>query len=216
MEVPDGGPAIPPAAGTVALALRPDLREALLRVPAAAAAGGPCPLVVLLHGAGGTARRAIGMLGAAGEEAPLLLLAIDAHDATWDVVRGGFGPDVAFLGAALSEVFATCPVDRERVVLGGFSDGASYALSLGLANGDLLTHLLAFSPGFAVPPATVGRPRVFVSHGTGDAVLPIDRCSRRIVPQLRAAGHDVAFHEFAGGHEVPQDVVGAALDWVRT
>ncbi len=30
----------------------------------------------------------------------------------------------------------------------GFSDGASYALSLGVPNGDLFTHIVAFSPGF--------------------------------------------------------------------
>jgi predicted esterase len=40
----------------------------------------------------------------------------------------------------------------------GFSDGASYALSLGLANGDLFTHVLGFSPGFMRVPRHVGRP----------------------------------------------------------
>jgi phospholipase/carboxylesterase len=34
------------------------------------------------------------------------------------------------------------------VALGGFSDGASYALSLDLTNGDLFASLIAFSPGF--------------------------------------------------------------------
>ena len=38
----------------------------------------------------------------------------------------------------------------------GFSDGASYALSLGAANGDLFTHIAAFSPGFMRPPVSVG------------------------------------------------------------
>ena len=64
------------------------------------------------------------------------------------------------------------------VTVCGFSDGASYALSIGLANGDLFGHVLAWSPGFVAPPEFVGRPRVFVSHGTDDRVLPIDRCSR--------------------------------------
>src|SRR3712207_8603556 len=39
-----------------------------------------------------------------------------------------------------------------------------------LANGDLFDTVLAFSPGFAAPPSRRGRPRVWVSHGTGDRV----------------------------------------------
>jgi phospholipase/carboxylesterase len=55
---------------------------------------------------------------------------------------------------------------------------------------------------------------VYVSHGRDDAVLPIDRCSRRIVPALRAAGYDVTFAEFDGGHGVPAEIAHGALDWV--
>ena len=59
------------------------------------------------------------------------------------------------------------------------------ALSLGMGNGDLVSHVAAFSPGFAAPDAQVGRPGVFITHGVDDRVLPIDRCSRRLVPRLR-------------------------------
>jgi hypothetical protein len=38
--------------------------------------------------------------------------------------------------------------------------------------------VLAFSPGFAAPMVTHGRPRVFIAHGDEDRVLPIERCSR--------------------------------------
>ena len=53
-------------------------------------------------------------------------------------------------------------VDRQRVCASGFSDGASYALSLGAANGDLFTHIAAFSPGFMRPPVSVGEQCCFV------------------------------------------------------
>jgi phospholipase/carboxylesterase len=127
------------------------------------------------------------------------------------VIRGGYGPDVAFLEQALSAVFARFAVGP--LAVSGFSDGASYALSIGLANGDLFGHVLAWSPGFMAPPDLAGRPRVFVSHGTDDRVLPIDRCSRRLVPVLRADGYDVRYEEFEGGHVVPPDVLAASLDW---
>ena len=86
----------------------------------------------------------------------------------------------------------------------------------GVTKRDLFTHLLAFSPGFAAPAGRAGSPRIFVSHGTRDAVLPIDRCSRRIVPTLRRAGYDVTYREFDGGHAVPPEVAREAADWFNT
>jgi len=99
------------------------------------------------------------------------------------------------------------------MALGGFSDGASYALSLGLTNGDLFTHVIAFSPGFMAPAHQVGAPRIYISHGIHDAVLPIDRCSRRLVPILERAGYDVKYHEFDGPHTIPPDIAREAVEW---
>lgn len=53
---------------------------------------------------------------------------------------------------ALSAVFDRHGVDPARVATGGFSDRASYALSLGLADGHLAKRLLALSPGFESVP----------------------------------------------------------------
>jgi phospholipase/carboxylesterase len=128
-----------------------------------------------------------------------------------------FGPDVEFIDRALERTFEMCDLDPARIAIGGFSDGASYALSLGLPNGDVFTHILAFSPGFTAHPSMAGKPRIFVSHGMRDAVLPIDRCSRRIVPQLKAAGYKVDYREFDGPHTVPSEMVAAAAEQlVRT
>jgi len=102
------------------------------------------------------------------------------------------------------------------VALAGVSDGASYALSLGIANGDVFTHLIAFSPGFVSPPGQQGQPRVFISHGTADPILPIDACSRRIAPGLHQAGYDVTYLEFDGGHTVPPEIANEAWNWFAT
>ncbi|HMJ54035.1 MAG TPA: alpha/beta hydrolase-fold protein [Polyangiaceae bacterium] len=114
-----------------------------------------------------------------------------------------FGPDVKFVDNALTHLFARYAIDERHMAISGFSDGASYALTLGLSNGDLFTHILAFSPGFTNPPATCGRPDIYISHGAQDNVLPIGRCSRRIVPALKNAGYPVRYHEFDGPHAVP-------------
>jgi phospholipase/carboxylesterase len=97
--------------------------------------------------------------------------------------------------------------------VGGFSDGASYALSLGIINGELFSHVLAFSPGFMAPTAQAGKPRFYISHGTEDRVLPIERCSRRIVPQLKRAEYDVVYKEFDGPHTIPADIVRESVKW---
>ena len=175
--------------------------------------GRPAPLVVLLHGAGANGADILGAVQADAEAAGAIVLAPDSRGSTWDVLRGGFGPDVRFVDEALRQTFARYSIDRARIALAGFSDGASYALSLGQANGDLFAALVAFSPGFSSPPRQVGKARVFVSHGTGDRVLPIDPCSRTIVPRLQKQGFDVRYVEFDGGHSVPASIARQAFSW---
>ena len=141
-----------------------------------------------------------------------LLLAPDSRGRTWDVILGGYGPDVGFIDRALDRVFDAYPVDAGRVAVAGFSDGASYALGLGLSNGELFRDLLAFSPGFMAPTRLGDRPRCFVAHGTADPVLPIEATSRRLIPALRRAGLPVEYHEFDGGHLVPPELAARTID----
>jgi predicted esterase len=169
--------------------------------------------VVSLHGAGGNELLGLYPLHDLADEHGLIVLSPASRGRTWDVILGGFGPDVSFIDKALTMAFDRCAVDQARVAVSGFSDGASYALSLGIMNGDLFPHVLAFSPGFAAPSGQVGAPRFFVSHGTGDPVLPIDRTSRRVVPSLRDAGYDVTYVEFDGGHTVPPKIAREGLAW---
>ncbi|MDQ3421713.1 MAG: alpha/beta hydrolase-fold protein [Acidobacteriota bacterium] len=187
-------------------------RDAILQLPTKPAAG-PIPLLVLLHGAGSGGAGILKRLGSFADEAGIAVLAPDSRSSSWDAIRGDFGPDVAFINRALERVFQTVAVDPQRIIVGGFSDGATYAISLGLQNGDLFRRVLAFSPGFYVGDSPQGKPRVFVSHGTRDELLPIDRCSRIIVPRLQKSGYDVTFREFDGAHEIPPDIARAGMRW---
>jgi phospholipase/carboxylesterase len=190
-----------------------DERDALLYVPASYRPGRPAPFVLSLHGAGGNERSGLYPLHDLADEAGLILLAPASRGRTWDVLLGGFGPDIAFLDQALAVAFARCAVDPARTGVAGFSDGGSYALSIGMANGDLFPRVVAFSPGFAAPAGQRGAPSFFVSHGTQDTVLPIDRTSRQVVPRLRDAGYEVRYREFDGGHTVPPEIARAGLSW---
>jgi len=188
-------------------------RGAILQMPSKSATG-PIPLLVFLHGAGGSAERLLARFGKAGDDAGVAVLAPDSRGQTWDAIRGGFGPDVTFINRALERVFQLVAVDPARLAVGGFSDGATYALSLGLINGDLFRRVVAYSPGFIVDGETHGKPRFFFSHGTSDDILPIDRCSRRMVPALRQRGYDVTFREFDGGHEMPPAIASEGMAWL--
>jgi phospholipase/carboxylesterase len=188
-------------------------RDALIQMPSARAES-PLPLLVFLHGATQSGAGMLRRIGPSADRAGVVVLAPDSRGTTWDAIRGSFGEDVEFLNRALEHVFARASIDPGRVAVGGFSDGASYAISLGLANGDLFPCVLACSPGFVIPVQPQGRPRFFISHGTADQILPIDQCSRVIVLRLRALGHDVTFREFEGRHEVPAIIADEGLQWV--
>jgi phospholipase/carboxylesterase len=188
-------------------------RDGVIQIPTAAHDGN-MPLLVFLHGATQTGSAMLRRIGPAADQAGVAILAPDSRGTSWDAIRGDFGEDVTFLNRALEFVFDGLAVDPARVALGGFSDGASYALSVGLANGELFQRVMACSPGFIIQAAAHGRPRFFVSHGRSDQILPIDQCSRVIVPRLRTMGYDVTFREFDGRHELPPAVASEGLQWV--
>ena len=101
----------------------------------------------------------------------------------------------------------------ENPVLIGHSDGASYSLSLGIGTGDTFGHVLAFSPGVMQPAEVHGKPKIFISHGISDPVMPIDITSRKFVARLKGLGYDVTFREYEGRHGVPPAVAREGFEW---
>jgi phospholipase/carboxylesterase len=188
-------------------------RDGTLVVPKSRS-GAPVPLLVLLHGGGGRADDFRYMFPMA-DEFGVVLLALDARDNTWDGIDSPYGPDVVFIDAALTHTFQRVAIDPRKVALGGLSDGAEYALSLGASNGDLFTHLIAVAPGaFAPPSPPIGRPRIYVGHGVRDNVYSVGRSRNRIVPQLKSAGYDVTYREFDGPHWIPAPTARDVLEWL--
>jgi phospholipase/carboxylesterase len=190
-----------------------DDRDGLVYIPRGYKADVAMPLILMLHGAGNTSLSVTYTFEIA-DDLGLIILAPDSRDeATWDMLVHGFGEDVEFIGAALKSTYARCAVDRKRMAIAGHSDGASYALSLGLGTGDTFGHILAFSPGVMQPAEVHGKPRIFISHGLSDQTMPIDITSRRFVPRLKGLGYDVTYREYEGRHGVPPAIVREGFEW---
>jgi phospholipase/carboxylesterase len=103
-----------------------------------------------------------------------------------------------------------------RTASGGAQPGVT-ALNLRL-HCDALLYVPSSAPDPApfvlyLHGAERGNPRIFVSHGTKDQILPFETTSRRLVPDLKQAGHRVNFQEFDGPHAMPPEIARGAIEW---
>ena len=124
-----------------------DDRDGFVYIPKGYTEETPRPLLVMLHGAGGTALSVQYALPLA-DDFDVIVLAPDSRDErTWDGVLRSWGPDVDFIGEALQQTVNRYRVNLSHLGVGGFSDGASYALGFGISYGDQFRHVISMSPG---------------------------------------------------------------------
>ncbi len=188
-------------------------RDGILFVPGSYKPEVAAPLILMFHGAGSTGI-GVSYTFPIADDLGIIVLAPDSRDeATWDFLLHGYGEDVDFIGTALRDTYARCSIDRHRMAIAGHSDGASYALSLGLGTGDTFGKILAFSPGVMQPAEVHGKPKIFISHGLSDPIMPIDVTSRRFVLRLKTLGYDVTYREYEGRHGVTPAIVREGFEW---
>jgi len=125
-------------------------RDGVLYVPPSYTATVPMPMLVWLHGAGGSGNVSANMTSLA-DEFGFIVLAPDSREWTWDAILGQYGPDVEYLQRAMKQTLSRYAIDKARIWLGGFSDGASYSLSLGISFGDVFKKIYAGAPGVMQP-----------------------------------------------------------------
>lgn len=202
--------------GVHKLNLEPAGRDGILYVPPAAV-NIAAPLILFLHGAGDNATRFLPELrDEADRFGTVLLIPESRNPRSWDIiVDRHYSADVEFIDRALGYVFGGKKINPSKVAIAGFSDGASYALSLGLINGTLFSHILAFSPGFVASPVLQDNPAIFLSHGTYDRILPIDTCGRKVLQRLNDMGYRSRYLEFEDpeGHALLPKVVHDAMEY---
>ena len=184
---------------------------------------GPRPLLVVLHGAGGEPAKVLEAYRGQADSNGIVLLIPRSVKGTWDMVEDlksrlgaemnvqpRYGKDLQALDAALADLFSRVAIDTRRTGIAGFSDGASYALSVGTANPQLFTRVMAMSPGHSFTKKYDKSQRIFISHGEQDEVLPFSN-ARAIAARLRGRGMTVQFEPFQGRHEVPAAIRAKAI-----
>jgi phospholipase/carboxylesterase len=194
------------------LGISDDERDGTLYVPKSYKPGVAMPALMMLHGFSGTGASARGMFPLA-EEFGVIIIAPESRDITWGQSIPGFDDDVHFLGPAYRHVASIVDLDRRHVALGGVSDGAGYALGMGLAYGNTFNHVIVLAGGLMRPFRRQGKPRLFFAHGTNDMTMPIELTARKFVPQLKSEGYDVAYREYDGGHRLPPEEIREAFKW---
>ena len=193
------------------------------------AAGDPEGLLVLFHGRGADENDLFPLLDILDPERRLLgvtprgPLALPPGGAHWYIVREVGYPDPAtFLPTfeAVSPWLDALGFPPERTVLGGFSQGAVMAYSLGLAKGRArpagIVALSGFVPtveGFELdlePPL----PPVAIGHGTYDPVIEVS-FGRKAQALLEAAGADVVYRESPLPHAIDPRFLAELPGWIE-
>jgi len=94
---------------------------------------GPLPLVVLLHGPKGNGDDIAHAWKGIAANNDFIIVAPDALDpSAWNTTSD----PPAFFHAVVEQVAATHPVDKDRIYLYGYRDGAAYALALALLDSE--------------------------------------------------------------------------------
>ncbi|HLJ66176.1 MAG TPA: PHB depolymerase family esterase [Chloroflexota bacterium] len=191
----------------------------------------PHPALILLHGRGADERD---LLPLAHQLDPRLFV-VSARApfrfgwggyVWYDLAPQGVGyPDPATLDSSmrkvrafLGEVTETYPLDRSRIYLGGFSNGATLAGVLALTDPDLVAGAAVLSGYLPVhsdlpyrPDAAAGHP-FFEGHGVADQVIPImwARAGKQL---LDATPVVLTYREYRMGHQIDGEELGDLGVW---
>jgi len=159
-----------------------------LQVPARADTDAPLPLVLVLHGAGGSAERAeiaTGMSALADANGFIVAYPQGTQAAeipgeySWNAgvccgapVATGID-DVGFITTLIADVSTAHPVDAERIFVAGFSNGGMLANRLACEVGGIVAGIAVVGGALNVErceaPTTTS---VLLVHGTADATVP--------------------------------------------
>jgi hypothetical protein len=138
---------------------------------------------------------------------------------TWDLIVDGPAVDVEFLEFAWDLIYRRYAIDPAQRCLIGYSDGASYALSMALSNPGYFAAAMVWAAGFVLLDRNGydqqgQKARLYLEYGTHDQLFSFEEIALPMRDNLERAGHDVTFSVDEGGRHMPSgSFQREALDW---
>jgi len=198
---------------------------------------GPHPTLLMLHGWGASAHDLIGLAPAVHAGNAIVLcpqgpLAFQAGPGMvgygWFPLSQERPPEVREVEAAraaierfLDAALERYPVDRQRLVIGGFSQGGFMAYQIALSDPARFAGLMALSSWLpraladeiSKQPAHAELPTLVI-HGTEDPLVPVAKAheTRDVLLEL---GVPTVYREFGMAHEIRPEALQAALAWLE-
>jgi phospholipase/carboxylesterase len=200
------------------------------------AGDGPFPTVLALHGWGANAHDLLGLApmlhgGRALVLCPQGPIALPIGGGNygygWFPLNPGAPPDIAAfkrgadaLRSFVDGAVARYPIDPQKIVPIGFSQGGVMAFDLALRDPGRFAGLGALSSWFpellasdlAKVPGHEGFP-VLIVHGTQDSMLEVEK-ARESRELLRPFGVTLTYREFEMGHEIRPEALRVVLKWL--
>ncbi|MDP9235417.1 MAG: phospholipase [Actinomycetota bacterium] len=212
-------------------------RDEQLRYRVREPAGDPAGALVLFHGRGADENDLFPLFDILDPSRRLLGLAIRGPltlpglpGAHWYVIgRPGspnpetFVPTAAAVGRWLDAIPENFGVPLDRVVLGGFSQGAAmtYALALHVhrQRPPAVIALSGFIPtveaeGYDLELSNLGELSAAIGHGTLDHVIDVE-WGRAARDRLEGAGASVLYRESPMGHTIDPDFLQELVPWLE-
>ncbi len=131
-----------------------------------------------------------------------------------------FNTSLQLLRRFLAESKGGYPLDPQRLILLGFSQGAVMAYAAGLLEPSSIRGIVALSgyiphrSGLPLQLHNLNGLAAFVAHGTHDEIIPV-QLGRESAELLKKAGADLLYREYPMGHEVREETVRDLGAWMR-
>jgi predicted esterase len=189
-----------------------------LYVPEAAKSGGSFPLIVVLHGMGGSGDNTIPAWVNRLAEQFIILCPSYPMGAWWAQ------PAEDLVLQLVQEVQAKYPVDQNRIFLAGLSNGAIGAYMIGMFYPDLFAGVVPIASG--ITPrymhflVNLKNTPIYIIQGVHDPVFPI-QLTRRVHKILTDMKYPVVYREHEergsahGGHFLPDTEVSPLVEWMK-
>ena len=121
----------------------------------------------------------------------------------------------------IDELVESYPVDKEKITLIGFSQGAILSYAVALTYPQHISRVAALSGylnmdivGKDIHTKDLSKLKFYISHGTVDQVIPVE-WARKAPEFLKTLGLQEEYHEYPVGHGVAPQNFYDLLNWLN-